>query len=133
LTAPGGEHGTGAIGQLMGIVSGYVISHGNENIYLAGDTIWCREVQEALDKYQPDVIVLNGGGARFQAGDAIVMTIPDVLNVCNYAPEAQVLVVHLETVNHSSETRAQVKAALASNGLSGRCIVPDDGELISLY
>ena len=44
-----GHHGTGAIGEAMGAVSGWVI----DDVYLAGDTIWCDEVAEALERHRP--------------------------------------------------------------------------------
>jgi len=128
----GGQHGTGLIGERMGMVSGYVIRHQGNVLYLAGDTIWCKEVCEALDKYKPTHIILNGGGARFQTGDPIVMNVPDVITVCNYAVQAQIIIVHLEAVNHSTESRIDIKAALKAHGFSGRCVVPENGESISL-
>ncbi|NQX39444.1 hypothetical protein SAMN05421820_102179 [Pedobacter steynii] len=45
----GGQDGVGEIGKMMGIVSGYVIRHEQEMVYIAGDTIWCDEVKAALD------------------------------------------------------------------------------------
>ncbi|SDP98392.1 L-ascorbate metabolism protein UlaG, beta-lactamase superfamily [Mucilaginibacter sp. OK268] len=128
ISRTGGQHGTGEIGERMGTVSGYVINYAGDSIYIAGDTIWCPEVQDALDKYQPVHIVLNGGAARFITGDPIVMDINDIITVCNYAPKACVYVVHLETANHYTENRADIKANLAAHNLIQRCHVPDDGE-----
>lgn len=125
----GGQHGTGETGKRMGCVSGYVITHNKETLYVAGDTIWCNEVQETLDRYQPNYIVINGGAARFMTGDPIVMNIPDVLTVCRYAPESKVYVVHLEAVNHSKESRSLIKSAIASSGFTKQCFVPEDGEV----
>lgn len=124
----GGQHGTGDIGKRMGIVSGYVIKYKQDTLYIAGDTIWCNEVQEALVQYQPTHIVLNGGGARFVTGDAIVMNIDDIITVCSYAPKAKVYIVHLEAVNHAKESREDIKNALKAHDLAGRCFVPADGE-----
>ena len=108
-----GRHGTGEIGEAMGPVSGWVV----DGIYVAGDTILCDEVREALDRHQPRAIVVNGGGARFNEGDPITMT----------AAEARMLplptaVVHLEAINHCLEPRS------AYEGL----IVPLDGEVFEL-
>lgn len=128
INRTGGHHGTGEIGERMGTVSGYVINYAGDSIYIAGDTVWCAEVQDTLDKYQPVHIVLNGGAARFLAGGPIVMDINDILTVCNYAPQASVYVVHLETANHCTENRADIKAALAAHNLAQRCHVPDNGE-----
>ncbi|WP_212004017.1 MBL fold metallo-hydrolase [Chitinophaga sp. HK235] len=125
----GGQHGTGDIGIRMGIVSGYVLEHAGHRLYIAGDTIWCDEVRLALDRYQPQTIVVNGGAARFETGDPIVMDIKNILEVCRYAPDARIYVVHLEAVNHSREDRNEVRAALRHAGVDGQCFVPDNGEV----
>src|SRR5664279_1917651 len=51
ISGTGGRHGTGAIGKLMGDVSGFVFSNNGKAIYVAGDTIWCDEVSDALNTY----------------------------------------------------------------------------------
>lgn len=126
----GGQHGTGEIGERMGIVSGYVISYGQDSLYIAGDTIWCEEVIAALEQYKPTHIVLNGGAARFIAGNPIVMDIEDIIRVCNYAPGAKKYVVHLEAINHGTESREQIRQAIAAKGLDQNCHVPEDGEFM---
>lgn len=132
LNRTSGQHGTGIIGKQMGNVSGYVVTCDDHVVYLAGDTIWCSEVAQALERYQPSFVVVNGGGARFVTGDAIVMTIPDVITVSKYAPQAKIMVVHLEAVNHSAESRDEIKEALKSHGLSGRYFVPQNGEIVGI-
>lgn len=130
INRTGGQHGVGEIGKMMGIVSGYVIRHEQEMVYIAGDTIWCEEVKAALNQYQPDRIVLNGGAARFVAGEPIVMDTKDILKVAAYMPASEIYVVHLEAVSHASESRACIRAALAEQGLSERCFVPEDGSVV---
>ncbi|PTQ92630.1 L-ascorbate metabolism protein UlaG (beta-lactamase superfamily) [Mucilaginibacter yixingensis] len=124
-----GHHGKGEIETLLGKVCGYVIIYEQQRIYIAGDTIWCDEVAQAIDKYKPNHIILNGGGARFNTGDPIIMDIKDILTVCHYAPIANIYVVHLESVNHITESRADIKAALQANGFEHRAHVPDNGEV----
>jgi len=116
----GGHHGTGAIGAAMGDVSGFVL----DDLYVAGDTIWCDEVRNALAEHEPRVVVVNAGGARFLEGDPIVMTVDDVRSV-RAATNATVVAVHLEAMNHCLETRADVRA------VSG-VLVPEDGEKLEL-
>lgn len=68
----GGQHGTGDLAVAMGPVSGFVLQSPDEpTLYLAGDTVWVEEVRTALDKHQPDVVVVNAGGAQFNIGDPI--------------------------------------------------------------
>ena len=49
-----------ALGEAMGIV---FEAHGHETIYVADDTIWRPEVEQAIQRVKPDVIVLNTGNA----------------------------------------------------------------------
>ncbi|WP_068620262.1 MBL fold metallo-hydrolase [Paenibacillus tuaregi] len=125
----GGQHGSGEIGKMMGQVSGYVLqAEGEPVLYLAGDTIWCKEVQEALARYNPDTVVVNAGGARFLTGDPIIMDEKDVAQVCRQLPDALVIAVHMEAINHCLVTREDLRRHLAGSSLSDRVRIPADGE-----
>jgi L-ascorbate metabolism protein UlaG (beta-lactamase superfamily) len=102
----GGQHGTGKIAEMLAPVCGFVLrAEGEPTVYVAGDTIWCDEVRDALDEHRPDVVVVNAGGARFNAGDPIVMTAEDVAAVAAHT-DARLVAVHLEAINHCLEPRA---------------------------
>jgi L-ascorbate metabolism protein UlaG (beta-lactamase superfamily) len=132
LTRTGGRHGTGDVGEAMAPVSGYVFDAPNEScVYVAGDTIWCAEVEHAIDTHKPDVIVLNAGGARFLEGDPIVMTADDVVQVNLVAPDALLIVVHLEAINHCLETRQYYREVLPALGVpTDRFRLPENGESV---
>jgi L-ascorbate metabolism protein UlaG (beta-lactamase superfamily) len=122
------RHGTGEIGAAMAPASGFVLrAAGEPSLYLAGDTIWCEEVQAALDVQRPDVVVVNAGGARFSVGDPIVMTADDVVALTRHVPGAPVVAVHLDAINHCLETRDALRARLRAEGLEDRVSVPEDG------
>ena len=110
-----GRHGTGAIGAAMGAVSGWVI----DGVYVAGDTIWCEEVEAALRAHRPHTTVVNAGGARFLEGDPIVMDVAAVRRV-RESTDGDVVVVHLEAINHCLERRDAYRA------IEG-VVVPADG------
>jgi L-ascorbate metabolism protein UlaG (beta-lactamase superfamily) len=133
ITRTGGRHGTGAIGAEMGEVSGFVLTaDGEPTLYIAGDTIWCEEVEDAIAAHGPDVIVVNAGAAQFVHGDPITMDVRDVVATCNAAPDALVVAVHMEAINHCLLTRDGLRAALAAAGLEGRVLTPADGETLEL-
>jgi L-ascorbate metabolism protein UlaG (beta-lactamase superfamily) len=128
-----GQHGTGAIGQEMGDSSGYVIAaDGEPTLYVAGDTVWCPEVEEAIATHDPAVIVVNAGAARFIQGDPITMDVPDVVATCNAAPDAVIVAVHMEAMNHCGLGRAGLRTAIDAAGLAGRVATPADGETLEL-
>jgi L-ascorbate metabolism protein UlaG (beta-lactamase superfamily) len=120
ISRTGGQHGTGEIARALEPVSGFVIG----DLYIAGDTIWCAEVEEAIASHSPRVAVVNGSGARFLEGDPIVMTTNDIGEVVSRVPT--VVVVHLEAINHCLDSRADVRAAVPE------ALVPDDGETLEL-
>jgi L-ascorbate metabolism protein UlaG (beta-lactamase superfamily) len=115
-----GRHGTGPIGEAMGAVSGWIL----DDLYIAGDTIWCDEVREALAVHTPRVVIVNASGARFNEGGPIVMDVEDVRRV-REATDATVVAVHLEAINHCLEPRSAYRAI---DGV----VVPGDGETVEL-
>lgn len=132
LYRTGGQHGTGEIGQKMGPVSGFVLRAASEpTLYIAGDTIWCQEVADALQTYQSDVVIVNAGAAQFLTGDPITMTAENVTHVCRAAPTAQIVAVHMETINHCGLTRQMLQAHLEQAGLYQQVYIPQDGEILT--
>lgn len=133
VTRTGGQHGTGEIGARMGPVSGFVFrASGAPTLYIAGDTVWCPELETALREHAPDVIVLNAGAAQFLTGGPITMTADEVLRTAETAPNARIIAVHMDTINHCLLTRATLAEAVADAGLSERISIPADGERIML-
>ncbi len=125
-----GQHGTGEIEKKMGEVSGFVFQYKNVSVYLAGDTIWCEDVENALSAFKPTITILNAGGAKFLTGDPITMTPNDIIMVQNRLPETKIIAVHMDTVNHCFIKRTDLFNALADKNLSSKISIPKDGETI---
>jgi L-ascorbate metabolism protein UlaG (beta-lactamase superfamily) len=127
-----GRHGTGALGASLGPVSGVVLrAEAEPALYVAGDTVLCDEVRSAIVDHAPDIIVVNAGGARFTVGDPITMDADDVIGVAEIAPDAAVVVVHMEAFNHCLLTRAELRARIDRAGLDRRVHIMDDGTAIA--
>jgi len=132
ITRIGGQHGTGKIGERMGPVSGFVLRvPGEPSLYLAGDTIWCGEVEAAIASLQPQVIVVNSGAAQFLDGGPITMTSEDVVRVCRAAPGSTVVAIHLDALNHCVLSRLELGAALDEADLLSRVRIPANGETLT--
>lgn len=123
VTRVGGQHGFGAVAEALGPVSGFVLTGGDETLYIAGDTVWYEEVETTIGAHRPDVVVVNAGGAAFVDSDRIIMDLDDVRAVRRAIPEAAVVSVHLEAINHCPLTRAQLREV---------ALAPDDGETLRL-
>ena len=127
LTRTGGRHGHDDLADDMGPVSGFVFSTDDEpSIFVAGDTVWYDELAEALERHQPDAIVLNAGGARFVSGGPITMTIEDIRRVQQAVPEATVIAVHMDAINHCHLSKDDLRESMP--GIQ----IPEDGETIAI-
>jgi len=132
MARTGGRHGTGEVGQRMGAVSGYVLRvPGEPSLYLAGDTIWCGEVEASIVGLWPDVIVVNAGAAQFNSGGPITMTAADVVRVCRTAPHATVVAVHMGALNHCPLSRVDLGLALDEADVLSQVWIPANGESLT--
>jgi L-ascorbate metabolism protein UlaG (beta-lactamase superfamily) len=133
LTRTKGQHGRGEIGQKMGPVSGFVFKMDGEPVlYIAGDTVWCEEVENALDQYHPALAILFAGAAQFLTGGPITMDKEDILKVAKKTPGTKIVVAHMESWNHCLLSREELTYFVEENGLINQIYIPKDGEEIQL-
>ena len=130
-----GQHGSdkaiAAIGQRLGEVCGVIFKSGDEKtLYLAGDTIWNRYVEDTLLNYSPDVVILNSGDAQIPGLGSIIMNKEDVYRVFKAAPRATLIASHMDAVNHAALTRAELRDYSAKTGIIDRLLVPEDGKTL---
>ncbi len=113
---------------MMGVV---FKSENEKTLYLAGDTIWCEEVVESIDKFQPDVIIVNACGATVMNGEHIIMNIDDVYEVVKKAPSAKIIASHMDTVSHLSVTRKDLETFAKTKDIKN-LLIPKDGDTLVL-
>jgi L-ascorbate metabolism protein UlaG (beta-lactamase superfamily) len=127
------RHGSGADAEALAPVCGFLLrDEAGRTLYLAGDTVLYEGVERVLDEHAPDVVVLNASGARFTGGDPIVMDAGDVAAVARRAPEARIVAVHLDAINHCLQTRSDLRRHLHDEGLLERVTIPEDGVAVPL-
>lgn len=69
--------------QAAGPVCGIILQAAEEPVlYVAGDTVYYKGVEQALEQYRPDVVVLNACGAELMGLGRLIMGDEDVLKVC---------------------------------------------------
>lgn len=133
-----GQHGSDEayaipeVAERLGDACGLVFSvEGEKRLYVAGDTIWVAPYTESLEKYAPDVVVLNMGLATVDGIGAIIMGKQDALRTLEMLPSATVVASHMEAVNHCLLSRDELRAFAAENGIQDRVRVPEDGETLT--
>ena len=127
-----GRHGPPEVLDDMGEVSGFLIeATGEPRLYWAGDTILCPEVEAVLTQERPDVVVVHGCGALWNGKGPLVMDGEMIALTLDLAPFAQVLVTHLDAVDHATVSRKDLRRLISAGAIGAdRLVIPDDGEIL---
>ena len=103
---------------------------GEKTLYIVGDTIWNEEVEFALNRYKPEIIVMNTGYAQVEGNpDGIIMGKADVAKARQVAPKADIITVHMDAVNHAAVTSDDMRKFVKEHKLS-KVAVPKEGEVL---
>jgi len=132
ITRVDGVHGdTPEVVRRMGPVSGYVIEAEGKTLYIAGDTVWYEGVRDSIRKYHPDAIIVNCAAATVPLG-RLIMNLEDLQRVYEEAPDALIIASHLDSVNHATVSRADVRRWIDENGAT-HVLVPENGQAFAVY
>ncbi|GCE29394.1 hypothetical protein KDA_48780 [Dictyobacter alpinus] len=128
-----GQHGKGEVLADMGEVSGFVFQHEQEpTCYWAGDTIWYEGVQETIGRTHPAVIVTHSCGATWGQKGFIVMDAEQTVAVCQAAPNSTVVATHMDSVDHATISRSDLRAYAREHGIRDtHLLIPQDGETLT--
>ncbi len=121
-----GRHGIGVVGKMMGNSYGFVLKGSDkDSVYITGDTVWCKCVEQTIAEHAPRYIVAFAGAATIN-GKHITMDEKDMQRLLDKADTAKVVAIHMEAWNHCRLTRAELRAACGHPQL----YIPQDGEEI---
>ena len=136
------KHGSDAmfadpvVGQSLGNVMGVVFKvPGEKTTYLAADTVWFSGVEKAIAEHQPDIIVLNTGAAaltaeKFKDDPYIIMGKEDTFRASKAAPNAKIVAVHMDAINHMTVDRKHMSEYAYEKGIRDKVLIPFDGEVL---
>lgn len=132
ITRTPAQHGSGEVLKDMGQASGFVIQAENEpTLYWAGDTIWYQSVEDTIAQIQPDIILTHSCGAVWGNNILIVMDAAQTIEVCRAAPDAVVVAIHMEALDHATVSRSDLRAFANKEDIKpSQLLIPDDGETI---
>jgi L-ascorbate metabolism protein UlaG (beta-lactamase superfamily) len=126
VTGVRAEHGPPGAERLTGPVTGFVLhGAGLPTVYVSGDNASLTCVDEVAAAFaQVDVAVLFAGAARTALFDRAPLTLTgeDVAEAVRRLGAARVVVVHVDSWAHFSESRDDVRAALTAAGLADRLV-----------
>jgi L-ascorbate metabolism protein UlaG (beta-lactamase superfamily) len=103
---------------------GVVFKSLNEKtLYIAGDTIYCKEFENAIDKFSPDITIINACGATLKNGEHIIMDIADIIKTNKYLKGKIIIASHMDNTSHLTVTRENIKSLNLEN-----ILIPKNGE-----
>jgi len=124
---------------MVGESSGYVLKAKNApTILWAGDTLLTENIKNMVIKHQPDIIILHPGKAQMPKDDkgnmaTLLMGIDETIEVAKLAPKAKVIAIHLESLDHCTVTREDLRKEANKQGIDeNRLLIPLNGEVIKL-
>lgn len=132
LTRTDGQHGSGKVLEFIGKVSGFVFQAvGEPTVYWVGDSIWCEPVKKTIEMFKPDIIVTHSGGAKIPGFETIIMDAEQTLTTLNASPEAVVVAIHMEALDHCNVSRETLRHMADTAAITpARLMIPKNGETI---
>lgn len=126
------RHGHGPEGDMLGPGHGWFIHHPDEpSVYVTGDTVLIAPVRDTIAELKPDVIVAPAGCANFGKGEDILFPLAELVELSRIAPGI-VLFNHMESLDHCPTRRKDLAALMEREGVSEKCVIPDDGEMVTI-
>ena len=138
ISRTGGQHGPDemysvpAIAEFAGDTMGFILQSDNmPALYVVGDTIWHDYVDDALERYKPEIIIMNTGYAMINGfTGSLIMGTDDILRMYNAMPDSKIIAVHMDAVNHTTITSSQAREFVKDKALSNRVYIPREGEIL---
>lgn len=133
-----GQHGPDALysnparAEFAGDAMGFTLkADGLKTLYVVGDTTWHPYVEAALKMHSPDIIVMNTGYAMVNGIEgSLIMGKDDILHMYNVMPEAKIIAVHMDAVNHTMQGSDEIRKFVEEHGMTDRVYVPREGETL---
>lgn len=136
----GASHHIGATGEPpFGESSSFNVKFNDNSIFITGDAILDEKLTSSLKKTNPSLVIANTGECQFtkenpvlQPGQLMTLSKEELKKVSLLMPKAKIIAVHLESINHCSLTKDELKNFIRTNNLTNKILVPDNIETINI-
>lgn len=136
----GASHHIGATGEPpFGESSSFNVKFNDNSIFITGDAILDEKLTSSLKKTNPSLVIANTGECQFtkenpvlHPGQLMTLSKEELKKVSLLMPKAKIIAVHLESINHCSLTKDELKNFIRTNDLTNKILVPDNIETINI-
>ncbi|MCH4890186.1 MBL fold metallo-hydrolase [Acidaminobacter sp. JC074] len=122
---------------LVGDSSAYMLKSQDEpSIFWTGDTLLTEKMKKYLLDEKPDLVIVHAGGAELPIDaegnmSQLVMHADDTIEIAKLLPDAKIIAVHMESLDHCPVTRQELRMKAEKNQVLN-IIIPEDGEIVCL-
>ena len=135
---------------VVGEVSGYVLkAEDNSTIFWTGDTVLTEDLKKRIKEVNPDIIIIHPAKAQVPLSSedkkmfgsmgmpiednidkyTLLLGAEEAIEIAKLAPKAKVIAVHMESTDHSTVTRTDLKEKIKKSGVTN-IIIPENGEVL---
>lgn len=125
------HHGLGYLEKMMGASSSFVVKSPRGSVFFTGDAVYDNLLERSLNETKPDIVIANGGSARFLFGQPITMGARDIEKIATLLPESSIVVDHMDAVNHCHESRVDLMKYVSEMEFADRVYIPQDGDVLT--
>lgn len=120
------------LAEFLGQASGLLFKHPDEKtVYMIGDSIWIPAIESTLAEHTPDVVIINAGSATLEKFGAIIMGKEDFYRVHQTVPDAKIIAIHMEALNHCLLSRQELHEYVKEKEFADKVAIPADGDFIN--
>ena len=118
----------------MAICMGFILkAEGEKTTYFTGDTVWIKNFEFEIEKYNPDYIIMNAALPKYDGVDgSSTIGEEDIVKCCKIYKHPKIVVTHLDCLIHCECTSKTIKKIEEENKIQNRVLIPNDGEIIFL-
>jgi L-ascorbate metabolism protein UlaG (beta-lactamase superfamily) len=123
VTATPARHGPEEIKEAIGDVTGWIIEWGGPSaLYVSGDTVFFKDLEEIGQRYQVGTALLHFGAAHFDVYGPFFLTLTatEGAQLAQTLGEATIVPIHYEGWRHFTQGRAEIEQAFTAAGLEQR-------------
>lgn len=103
---------------------GYLLRFLKGTIYISGDTILFKGLLDNLEKFHIDLAIFYGGSARIPILGRHTLSFEEIGSMIKSLNPGISMIVHLNSLNHCTENRSDVKKRIDAANLSSEVMLP---------
>jgi len=128
ITSTPARHGPAGSEKITGDVTGFIVSYGNRQLYLTGDTVFYEGLTEVAKRFKPEYIFIFAGAAQPRGPFSVTMDTNDAIDTAFAFPGSTLIPVHFEGWSHFTQSAESLQRAFTALGIIDRLLILPPGK-----